>query len=137
LHNKSNPADRYAPGDFFVKLITKLRRNFLITGTVTRQGVYEDKKDICELYISKESVDKLPHEHGRKKPIQIKIGSVLYEAGVHETKEGVVWISSVLYKKSTRREKVRLVDALALIGLAKGDAIKITQIDNGTFSIVP
>lgn len=108
----------------------------MITGTVTRQGVYEDKKDICELYISKDSADKLPHEHGKKKPIQLKIGSDLYEAGVHETQEGVVWISSVLYKKSTRREKARLVDALAFIGLKKGDAIKIRQNDDATFSIV-
>ena len=108
----------------------------MITGTVTRQGFYEDKKDICELYISKESADKLPHEYRRRKPIQIKIGDTQYKAGVHETKEGVVWISSVLCKKSTRREKTRLVDALAAIGLKKGDAIKIRQNDDGTFAIV-
>ncbi len=108
----------------------------MITGTVTRQGVYADKKDICELYISKESADKLPHQHGRKTPVQIEIGNSQYEAGVHETEEGVVWISSVLYKKSTRREKIRLVDALAAIGLKKGDAIRIRKNDNGTFSIV-
>ena len=107
----------------------------MITGTVTRQGIYEDKRDICELYISKESADKLPHQHGRKKLISLSIGSTQYEAGVHETKEGVVWISSVLYKKSTRREKVRLVDALATIGLRTRDAIRIRRHDDGTYTV--
>ena len=108
----------------------------MITGTITRQGIYADKKDICELYISKDSSDRLPHEHGQKKPIYINIGGVTYEAGVHETKAGVVWISSVLYKMEPRRGKARLVDALAILGLVKGDRIKIESNDDGTFSIV-
>jgi len=109
----------------------------MILGSVTRQGVYADKKDICELYISKDSSHRLPHGHGKKKPIYINIGSTVYEAGVHETKEGVVWISSVLYKRGGRTEKARLVDALAAIGLKKGDRIEIKSNNDGTFSIMP
>jgi hypothetical protein len=108
----------------------------MIIGTITRQGIYADKKDICELYISKNSSDRLPHEHGKKKPIYISIGSIAYEAGVHETEEGVIWISSVLYKKGPRREKARLFDALATIGFKKGERIKIKSNDDGTFAIV-
>jgi hypothetical protein len=95
----------------------------MIIGTVTSQGVYADNKDMCELYISKESSDSLPHEHGKKESIYIAIGDILYEAGVHETQEGVVWISSVLYKRGPQKEKTRLVDALAAIGLRKGDKV--------------
>jgi hypothetical protein len=109
----------------------------MIIGTVTRQGVHADKKDICELYISKDSSDSLPHEHGKKKLIYINIGDTAYEAGVHETEKGVVWISSVLYKREPRREKARLVDALAAIGLRQGDKVRIKSNNDGTFSIVP
>lgn len=109
----------------------------MIIGRITRQGSYEDKKDICELYVSKDSSGRLPHEHRKKKPIYINIGVTTCEAGVHETAEGVVWISSVLYKKVPRREKVRLVDALATIGLKKGDRIRIKSNDNGTFPFCP
>ena len=97
----------------------------MIIGTVTSQGFYADGKDICELYISKDSSDKLPHEYRKKKPININIGGTFCEAGVHETRESVVWISSVLYKKGPKRERARLVDALAEIGLGKGDKIRI------------
>lgn len=109
----------------------------MILATVTRQGVYADKKDICELYISKDSSHRLPHEHGKKRPIYINVGSTAYEAGVHETKEGVVWISSVLYKRGARREKARLVDILAAIGFKKGDRIEIKSNNDGTFPIEP
>ncbi len=86
-----------------------------IIGTVTSQGVSADGKDICELIISKESSNRVPHEYGKKKPIEIVIGNTLYEGGVHETQKGVVWISSVLYEKDLRRRKVRLVDSLVKI----------------------
>lgn len=109
----------------------------MIIGTITRQGAYADNKDICELYISRGSSDRLPHEHGKKKPIYINIGGTVYEAGVHETEKGVVWISSVLHKKGPRKEKARLVDALAAIGLRKGHRIRIKSNDDGTFYIVP
>ena len=85
----------------------------MIIGTVTSQGVYADSKDICELYISADSSYRLLHEYGKKKPIDIRIGNFIYEAGVHQTQNGVVWLSSVLFEKGPRREKVRLVDALA------------------------
>jgi len=48
-------------------------------------------------------------------PIFINIGSTEYEVGVHETTQGVVWISSVLFKRGLRKEKTRLVDALAAL----------------------
>lgn len=51
----------------------KCGRGFMIIATITRQGSYEDKKDICELYISKDSSGRLPHEHRKKKPICINI----------------------------------------------------------------
>jgi hypothetical protein len=114
----------------------KIKRGFMIIGTVTRQGVYADNKDICELYINKDSSDSLPHELGKKKSIDIKIGNTAYEAGVHETTKGTVWISSVLYKKEPRREKARLVDALAAIGLRKGNKLRIKSNADGTFSMV-
>lgn len=108
----------------------------MISGSVTRQGVYADKKDICELYIDKDSSHRLPHEHGKKKIININIGNKAYEAGVHETREGVVWISSVLYERNQRKVKARLVDALAEVGLRKGDRIEIKSNNDGTYSIV-
>lgn len=107
----------------------------MISGSVTRQGAYADKKDICELYIDKDCSRYLPHEYGKKKIININIGTKSYEAGVHETKEGVVWISSVLYERNQRKEKARLVDALATIGLRKGDRFIIEKNNEGTFSI--
>ncbi len=69
----------------------------------------------------------LPHQCGKKRPIILTIGNVTYEAGVHETKGGIVWISSVLYKKDDRRGKVYLVDALQEVGLKKGDKIAIKK----------
>ncbi|MFH0813712.1 MAG: hypothetical protein V2A69_12885 [Pseudomonadota bacterium] len=105
----------------------------MIEGTVTSQGKYVAGKDICELYISAYSSNRLPHEYGRKKPINIRIGDFIYEAGVHETQNGVVWISSVLYKKEPRREKARLVDALAEINMRKGNKIRIKSIEEGIY----
>lgn len=105
----------------------------MIKGTVTSQGKYADKKDICELYISVDSSNRLPHEYGKRKPIDLRIGDFIYEAGVHETKEGVVWMSSVLYKKELRSGKERLVDALAQINVKKGDRIRIEPTENGIY----
>ncbi len=107
----------------------------MMSGSVTRQGAYADKKDICELYIDKDCSRYLPPEHGKKKIININIGNKTYEAGVHETKEGVVWVSSVLHERNQKRVKARLVDALATIGLRKGDSIKIKLNNDGTFSV--
>lgn len=105
----------------------------MIIGTVTSQGVSADGKDICELYISTASSNRLPHEHGKRKPIDILMGDFIYEAGVHETQSGVVWISSVLYEKGPRREKARLVDALAKIKVKKGDKVRIKSNKEGIF----
>ena len=107
-----------------------------IEGSVTSQGFYKtDNEDICELYINKEGSDTLPHECGQKRPISLTIGDTTFKAGVHETQEGVVWLSSVLYKKGIQKEKVRLVDVLAGIGLKKGDRIRIQKNIDGTFSL--
>jgi hypothetical protein len=107
----------------------------LITGTVVSQGKYADGKDICELYIHKKGSDALPHEHGQPKPIPLTIGQSIYEADVRETGAGAVWISSVLYENTPKREEARLVDVLKKIGLKKGDKIKIIPNDDGTFSL--
>ena len=115
--------------------ILNYERDSTINSTVTSQGVYADGKDKCELYISAGSSNSLPHECGKKKPVYIRIGNLIYEAGVHETKEGVVWISSVLHKQGTRRGKARLVDALAQINVKKGDTLRIKPNENGVFSL--
>lgn len=107
----------------------------MIEGTVTSQGKYADGKDICELYISADSSDSLPHEYGKRKPIDIRIGDFIYEAGVHVTQNGVVWLSSVLFKKGPRREKASLVDALAKINVKKGDKIRIKSNEDGSYSL--
>jgi hypothetical protein len=109
----------------------------LITGTAVSQGKYADGKDICEIYIHKKNSDALPHKYGNKELISLDIGNITYEDGVHETQKGVVWISSVLYKKGPRKEKARLVDALEIIGLKKGDRIRIRRNIDGTFSLEP
>ena len=105
----------------------------IIEGAVTSQGKYADKKDICELYISANSSDRLPHEYRKKKPIDIRIGDFIYEAGVHETRKGEVWISSVLHRKEPGREKARLVDALAKINIKKGDKIRFKLNEEGIY----
>jgi hypothetical protein len=105
----------------------------MIIGTVTSQGLSADGKDICELIIYKESSNRLPHEYRQKKPIEIIIGNTLYEARVHETQKGVVWISSVLHEKGSIREKPRLVDALAKIKVKKGDKVRIKLNEEGIF----
>jgi hypothetical protein len=115
--------------------ILRKEGNAMIEGTVTRQDKYADGKDICELYISAYSSDRLPHEYGKRKPIDIRIGDFIYEAGVHETKNGVVWISSVLFKKGPIREKARLVDALSKINVKKGDKIRIKLNEDGSYSL--
>jgi hypothetical protein len=105
----------------------------MIIGTVTSQGVSADGKDICELTICKENSNRVPHEYGKKKPIEIVIGNTLYEGGVHETQKGIVWISSVLYEKGSRRRKARLVDALAKSKVKKGDKVRIKLSEEGIF----
>ena len=105
----------------------------MITGTVVSQGKYADGKDICELYISAASSNELPHKYRQRKPILMEIGRISYEAGVRETQKGVVWISSVLFKKGPRREQTRLVDTLADISLRDGDAIRIKANTDGTY----
>jgi hypothetical protein len=103
------------------------KRKRMIEGTIVSQGKYADGKEICEITVYKACSDRLPHEHGKKMPITIYIGKTLYEAGVHETEQGVVWISSVLHAK--------LVDALVDIGSRKGDRIKITDSNDGILSL--
>lgn len=105
----------------------------MIKATVTSQGKYADEKDICELYVSADSSDRLPHEYKKRKSIDIRIGEFIYEAGVHETQNGVVWLSSVLFKKERGREKTRLVDALEEINVGKGHRVKITPAVEGTY----
>lgn len=107
----------------------------MIEGTITSQGKYANGKDICEIYIDTACSNRLPHSHGQKIPILISIGKNLYEAGVHETREGVVWISSVLHKQGQRVERVRLVEALGDIGLRKGDRVRIAASTDGTLSL--
>jgi len=104
-----------------------------IIGTVTSQGAYADSKDICELYISADSSGRLHHEYGKKNPIDIRIGDFIYEAGVHQTRNGIVWLSSVLFEKGSIRKKVRLVDALAKINIIKGDKIRIKSSEEGIY----
>ncbi len=125
-----------------VQLVVPSRPNTLskegddmIEGTVTSQGKYANGKDICELYISADSSDRLPHEYGKRKPIDIRIGDFIYEAGVRETQNGVVWLSSVLFKKGPRREKARLFDALAKINMKSGDKIRIKSNEEGIYLI--
>ena len=109
----------------------------LITGTVSSQSKYADGKDFCELSIHREGEDALPHEPGQARPISLIIGNIYYDAVVRETGAGQVWISSVLYENTPRRKKVRLVDALEEIGLAKGHKIRIRTNNDGTFSLEP
>jgi hypothetical protein len=109
----------------------------MIIGTVTRQGFYADGMDICEIYISQGTAGRLPHEYKQKNPIRLAIAKLLYEAGVHETREGVVWISSVLFKTEPKRKQIRLVVALADIGLGTGDKVKIEKNLDGTFTLQP
>ncbi|MCD6340008.1 MAG: hypothetical protein J7M29_11590 [Verrucomicrobia bacterium] len=104
----------------------------MIKGAVTRQGKYADGKDICELYISKASSNRLPHKYGKPEYVNIFIGNSIYKASIHETKKGVVWISSVLYEKDSRG-RVRLVDALTEISAKKGDKIRIQLNEGGIF----
>ena len=105
----------------------------LITGTVVSQGKYADGKDICEINISAASSRKLPHKYKQRKPILVKIGNIIYEAGARETRKGVVWISSVLFKNGPRREQARLVDALADIDLRYRDTIRLETNNDGTY----
>lgn len=105
----------------------------MLTGSIVSQGKYADGKDMCELYISRESSCMITHEYGKKLPILINIGNTEYIAGVHETQQGVVWISSVLNIKSIKRERFRLVDALEKIGLETGCKIKLIPASNGSY----
>jgi hypothetical protein len=105
----------------------------MIRGTVTSQGVYADGKDMCQIIISRETSASLPHQHGEKKKIYLNIGNETYKAGVHETQKGDVWLSSVLYKEGLKREKKRLVDALAEIHIFKGDKIILYPEERDSF----
>lgn len=113
--------------------IMSIEGDAVIIGSVTSQGVTADGKDICELIISKKSSNRLPHKKRQRIPIKIIIGNTLYEAGVHETEKGIVWISSVLYEEGSKRGKVRLVDALAKIKVKRGDKIRIKSNEEGIF----
>lgn len=129
-NNKSVIRESKLPADY----CDNARTDRIIKGSITSPSIHKDDNQYrCELLISKNSSDMLPHEYRKKKNINMMIGNVLYEAGVHETKKGVVWISSVLHTKGRRREKVRLVDALADIGLKNGDKIRITLNSEGSF----
>jgi len=127
--NKPKPAMMFPTGEKPVNISTQA----FIEGRVTSQGIYKtDDKDICELYINKDGSDALPHECGQDKPIALVIGDTMYEAVVHETQDGVVWVSSVL-KKGVGREKARLVDPLEAIGLRNGDRITLEKKADGVY----
>jgi hypothetical protein len=109
----------------------------MIRGTITRQGKYPDGKDWSEIIILNESKNKLPHKLYKKMPIDLIIGPVTYVAGVHETKDEIVWISSVLYEKKGKKRKARLVDALEAIGLGYKDKIIIDYKTDGKYTLHP
>ena len=131
LGNEKGPVG--TPAEPFQPNTSNKEGEAMIIGTVTSQGVYADGKDIYELYISADSSDRLPHEYGKEKPIDIRIGDFIYEDSVHQTKKGIVWVSSVLFKKGSRREQVRLVDALAKINVKKRDKIRIKSSEEGIY----
>ncbi|OGP70694.1 MAG: hypothetical protein A2Y80_03390 [Deltaproteobacteria bacterium RBG_13_58_19] len=108
-------------------------------GTIVRPGFYATGRDRYEISIHKKGSNLLPHEKYIRNPINIYIGNTLYEAGVHETGAGVVWISSVLYKKEEGRIVMgaRLIDALAQIGLRWKDKVIIKKNEDGTFLLEP
>jgi hypothetical protein len=105
----------------------------MIKGTVTRPGWYADGKERCEITISRGTSTGLQHRYREKKRIYMIIGNETYEAGVHETKDGTVWISAVLFKEGLRREHKRLVDALAGIEVYKGDKVIIYPNESASF----
>ncbi len=105
----------------------------MIRGTVTSQGIYADGKDICIIIISRGTSAPLPHRHGEKKKIYLNIGNETYKAGVHETINGGIWLSSVLFREGLKREKKRLVDALAEVHIFRGDKITLTPDESGDF----
>lgn len=96
----------------------------MINGTITSQGSYADGRDMCEIYISRLDSHKLSHQRGKKTIIYLTIGNDKYEGGVHETKDGTVWISSVLKKGGSI--PTRLVDVLKANDMEKGDKIILT-----------
>jgi len=104
-------------------------------GTIVRPGFYATGRDRYEIIIHKKGSNLLPHKKYIRNPINIYIGNTLYEAGVHETRKGVVWISSVLYKEG--RIVTRLIDALAQIGLRLKDKVIIKKNEDGTFLLEP
>jgi hypothetical protein len=103
----------------------------MIKGTITSQGTFADGRDICEIYISRSDSKMLPHEKGKKTSITLKIGNATYEGGVHETEDGTVWISSVLKKSSSI--PTRLVDALRVNDMKKGDKVLLTNIKDHVY----
>lgn len=105
----------------------------LIIGTIVNPS-----KNMYEITISKRSSHMLPHTYGEKQPIHIIIGNILYEAGVHETEKGLVWISSVLDKeeKGVRGEGPRLIGVLTDIGLKKGDKVIIKKNEDGNYLLM-
>jgi hypothetical protein len=105
----------------------------MIRGTVVSQGVYADGKDMCEIIITGGTSASLPHKHGEKRRVYLNIGNETYKAGVHETKRGIVWLSSVLFKEGLKREKKRLVDALAEVHIFKGDKVVISPDERDSF----
>ena len=106
----------------------------MVKGTITRQGIYEDGKNICEIYILNADKNILPHEYGVKKLIDLIIGKTAYQAGVHKTKDGVVWISSILYEKGGKR-KFRLVDALEANGVNFRDPVILKIVSSGCYKL--
>ncbi len=105
----------------------------MIRGTVTSQGVYADGKDICIIILSRGSSPSLPHQHGEKKKVYLNIGNETYKAGVHENANGGLWLSSVLYREGLKREKKRLVDALAEFHIFKGDKVTLSPDETNAF----
>jgi len=100
----------------------------MIYGKVTRQGQYPDGKDWCEINISRKSADALPHEKGKKRHITLNIGDTCYNAGIHETQGGQVWVSSSLSHAGPQKVKIRLIDALEEVGLRWRDKISIKKV---------
>jgi hypothetical protein len=101
-----------------------------VIGSIVNPG-----EDRLEITISKKhGAHILPHRYGDKIEINLKIGSTIYRAGVHETGQGIPWISSVIWKNN---KKLRLVDVLQENGYKKGDMICIVVMDNHNYIMEP
>ena len=94
-------------------------------GKISSPGNYADGTPRFEIGIfPDESLSNIIH-HGVRNEIKLKIGPMIYTAGINSTETSGMWIAPDIYDYSGVCEKIRLSEVLIKNGFKKNDEIEL------------